>query len=471
MLVAKGVLTAKGGATSHAAVIARGMGITCITGCETLYIDETKGYMHIQQSPAIVHEGDMLSLDGSTGEIFLGSLKISTSPHTHTKAFNQILKWADNYRALEVWANADTPQEAEQARRFGAEGIGLCRTEHMFMDKCRLPLMQKFIMGLTTSDTTKSDRKNKEIVKTLQSIQQDDFIQIFHAMLDTDKKRVLPVVIRLLDPPLHEFLPAYDDLLIEITTLQINDPHNPILVEKTLLLETIRSLREANPMLGLRGCRLGLLFPSVIDMQVRAILTAAVHFLQQNIEIVPKILIPLVSHINELKHIRIQIEEIAKELCDIYKLNIPFSIGVMIEVPRAALIAGELARYADFFSFGTNDLTQTTFGISRDDAEGKFLQQYTKGVASLNGENNVQILPENPFQTLDQQGVGLLIQQSVEQARLINPEIEVGVCGEHGGDPQSIEFFHTIGLRYVSCSPYRIPVARLSSAHAALAHT
>jgi pyruvate,orthophosphate dikinase len=357
--------------------------------------------------------------------------------------FEKILKWADKFRKLKVRANADTPADAKQAFNFGAEGIGLCRTEHMFMAPDRLPVMKEMILAETKEEREKALRK-------LLPMQKQDFIGIFTAMKGN------PVTIRLLDPPLHEFLPKLEDLLVEVTTLKISKKENGELKKKEELLKKVDALREANPMLGLRGCRLGLLYPEINEMQVRAIFEAACEVAKTGLKVKPEIMIPLVGHVNELKIVREQLEKVAREVMEREKIKIKYSFGTMIEIPRAALTADEIARYAEFFSFGTNDLTQTTFGFSRDDAEGKFLFYYI----------DKKILPDNPFQTLDIEGVGELMKIAVNLGRKTRKNLKLGICGEHGGDPESVKFCHQIGLDYVSCSPYRVPIARLAAAQA-----
>ena len=348
---------------------------------------------------------------------------------------------------------------------FGAEGIGLCRTEHMFMEQERLPIVQKMILA-------KDQEERQAALDQLLPFQRSDFEGIFAAMVDPKTGEGYPVVIRLIDPPLHEFLPSYEDLLVEVTRLETEGGHEEELQEKRKMLEAVGAMREMNPMLGLRGCRLGLLFPEINIMQTRAILEAALTLAKQGKKLQPKIMIPLVGHVNELKEVRRQLEAVAKEItAEAEKAGasaVEYKFGTMIELPRAALTADQIAPVAEFFSFGTNDLTQTTFGISRDDAEGKFLLRYVDGLEEPGAKEKVKILPVNPFQTLDRDGVGQLVRMAVEKGRAANPHLELGICGEHGGDPNSIEFCHIIGLDYVSCSPYRVPVARLAAAQAAL---
>jgi len=359
-----------------------------------------------------------------------------------SEEFLKILKWADEIRKLGVRANADTPEDAKKSLEFGAEGIGLCRTEHMFMAQDRLPVMQEMIMAETKEERVQALNK-------LLKMQRQDFIGIFQAMQGN------PVTIRLLDPPLHEFLPKLEKLIEVVTELRCKN-HLKKLKEKEKILAKVQALHEANPMLGLRGCRLGILYPEVNEMQVRAIFEAACAVAKTKMKVRPEIMIPLVGHFNELKLVRAQLEKVAQEVMKKEKIEIEYKFGTMIEIPRAALTAGEIAEYAEFFSFGTNDLTQTTFGYSRDDAEGKFLFNYLEK----------KILTDNPFQTLDTTGVGKLMILAKDLGRKTRPDLKLGICGEHGGDPASVEFCHKIGLNYVSCSPYRVPLARLAAAQA-----
>jgi pyruvate,orthophosphate dikinase len=462
MLVAKGVLTARGGATSHAAVVARGLGLPCVAGCEGILVNEAQRLFHVVGSDIVIREGDDISIDGATGEVFSGIIKTVAPDYDKEEDLKQLLEWADQFRKLGVWANADYPRDARQAVKFGAEGIGLCRTEHMFMEQERLPIVQEMILA-------KSKEERQAALDQLLPFQRSDFKGIFEAMVDPETGEGYPVVIRLIDPPLHEFLPSYEELLVEVTRLEDSGNNQQELEEKRKLLEAVEGMREMNPMLGLRGCRLGLLFPEINVMQTRAILEAATELAREGKKLQPKIMIPLVGHVNELKEVRRQLEAVAKQVTAEEGVSIDYKFGTMIELPRAALTAGQIAPVADFFSFGTNDLTQTTFGISRDDAEGKFLLRYVEGLDEPGVEGKVKILPFNPFQTLDRDGVGQLVSMAVENGRKANPDLEVGICGEHGGDPDSIEFCNEVGLDYVSCSPYRVPVARLAAAQAALA--
>ena len=461
MLVAKGILTARGGATSHAAVVARGLGLPCVAGTEGIRVHEEERLFRVLGSDIVIHEGDDISIDGATGQVFAGIIKTVDADFDKEADLKQLLEWADKIRKLGVWANADYPRDAKRAITFGAEGIGLCRTEHMFMEQERLPIVQKMILA-----ENKQDRQ--AALDQLLPFQRSDFKGIFEAMVNPKTGEGYPVVIRLIDPPLHEFLPSYEELLVEVTRLETNGSNPKELEEKRKMLEAVGAMREMNPMLGLRGCRLGLLYPEINVMQTRAILEAALELAKEGKKIHPKIMIPLVGHVNELKEVRRQLEAVAEEITSEAGTAVAYKFGTMIELPRACLTAGQIATVAEFFSFGTNDLTQTTFGISRDDAEGKFLLKYVDGLEEPGATERVKILPFNPFQTLDRDGVGQLVRMAVENGRKANPDLEVGICGEHGGDPNSIEFCHEIGLDYVSCSPFRVPVARLAAAQAAL---
>jgi pyruvate, orthophosphate dikinase len=461
MLVAKGVLTARGGATSHAAVVARGLGLPCVAGTEGIRVNEEEHLFHVVGSDIVIREGDDISIDGATGEVFAGIIKTVEADFEKEADLKKLLQWADTFRRLGVWANADYPRDARRAVVFGAEGIGLCRTEHMFMEQERLPIVQKMILS-----ETKEERQ--AALDQLLPFQRSDFKGIFEAMVNPETGEGYPVVIRLIDPPLHEFLPSYEDLLVEVTRLEMSGNNPQELKEKRELLEAVGSMREMNPMLGLRGCRLGLLYPEINVMQTRAILEAAQELAKQGMKLQPKIMIPLVGHVNELKEVRRQLEAVAKEITAEAGSSIDYKFGTMIELPRAALTADQIATVAEFFSFGTNDLTQTTFGISHDDAEGKFLLKYVDGLEEPGVKERVKILAVNPFQTLDRDGVSQMVRMAVEKGRKANPHLELGICGEHGGDPDSIEFCNEVGLDYVSCSPFRVPVARLAAAQAAL---
>jgi pyruvate, orthophosphate dikinase len=464
MLVAKGILTARGGATSHAAVVARGLGLPCVAGTEGIRVSENEHLLRVVDSGFVLKEGDNISIDGATGEVFAGIIKTVEADFDKEIDLKKLLSWADKFRRLGVWANADYPRDAQRAVTFGAQGIGLCRTEHMFMEQERLPIVQKMILA-------KTKEERQAALDQLLPVQRSDFKGIFEAMVNPQTGEGYPVVIRLIDPPLHEFLPSYEELLVDVTRMETQGGHEEELKEKRKLLEAVGSMRESNPMLGLRGCRLGLLFPEINVMQTRAILEAVEELEKEGKKLYPKIMIPLVGHVNELKEVRRQLEAVAHEVDDRLGRVIEHKFGTMIELPRAALTADQIAPVADFFSFGTNDLTQTTFGYSRDDAEGKFLLKYVEGLEEPGLKERVKILPVNPFQTLDRDGVGQLVRMAVEKGRKANPNIELGICGEHGGDPNSIEFCHMIGLDYVSCSPFRVPVARLAAAQAALTQT
>jgi pyruvate,orthophosphate dikinase len=477
MLVAKGVLTARGGATSHAAVVARSLGLPCVAGAEALDIDYEARSMRVGRTT--VSEGDTISIDGTTGELYAGALPTIDPNFAEERDLATLLGWADDARRLQVWANADYPRDAERARGYGAQGIGLCRTEHMFFEESRLPTVRRMILAAVAATDAKARRAAGEPLDTdaeeaiatfdaalaeLEQTQTDDFAGLFRAMDG------LPVVIRLIDPPLHEFLPPHDELLVEVTRLRERRAMadgdaaaslDAQLAELEETLSAVESMREQNPMLGMRGVRLGLMIPDVVRMQTRAILGAASRVAAEGVTPLPEIMIPLVGHANELRETRATLEAEAAAVAARSGQTVDYKFGTMIEVPRGALTAGEIAKDAEFFSFGTNDLTQMTFGYSRDDAEGKFLLRYVER----------KILPENPFQVLDREGVGELVRIATERGRATRPNLKVGICGEHGGDPSSIAFCHDIGLDYVSCSPFRVPVARLAAAQAALAET
>lgn len=443
MLQAQGILTQRGGATSHAAVVARGLGKPCVAGCEAIRIDlDAKTF---SANEKVVREGDYISLDGGTGEVFLGQILRVEPKWEKEKELQTLLSWADGFRRLGVWANADYPRDAQRAREFGAEGIGLCRTEHMFFEEERRPIVVKMVMA-------EDEEERKALLDQLLPFQREDFEGLFEVMDG------LPVIIRLIDPPMHEFLPPREELLEEVTRLRCTGQDSRRLAEEERLLRVVESMWEVNPMLGLRGCRAGIIFPGLTEMQVRAIFQAACRKAKEGIKVYPEVMIPLVGHVNELKVEREKLERVAKDVMAEEGIEVDYKFGTMIEVPRAALTADEIAKHAQFFSFGTNDLTQMTYGVSRDDAEGKFLLQYVER----------GILPENPFQVLDREGVGQLMRMTVERGRSTHPDLEIGICGEHGGDPSSIEFCHQLGLNYVSCSPFRVPIARLAAAQVAL---
>jgi len=432
MNAAQGILTARGGMTSHAAVVARGMGKCCVAGCGAININEEGRYFIVNTH--VIKEGDFITLNGSTGDVILGQVVLTTPELTGD--FGTIMKWVDEFRKIGVWANADTPKDARVARGFGAEGIGLCRTEHMFFDPERIKAVREMILA---DDTPGRKRALEKILP----MQKGDFIGIFNEM------KGLPVTIRLLDPPLHEFLPQTDDEL-KLLSEDMGVPFEKLKARNN-------GLREFNPMLGHRGCRLGITYPEIYEMQVQAIMEAACELSKQKVKVIPEIMIPLVAHVNELKMMREMVIEIAEEVQKKYNIRVHYTVGTMIEVTRAAITADEIATQADFFSFGTNDLTQTTYGLSRDDA-GRFLPYYVeKG-----------ILDDDPFITIDQEGVGMFMRIGVEKGRKTKKNLKIGICGEHGGEPKSVEFCHKIGLNYVSCSPYRIPIAKLAGAQAAL---
>ena len=473
MLAAKGVLTARGGATSHAAVVARSMGLPCVAGAETLKIDYPKRQM--RAGDRVITEGEVISIDGTTGEIFAGELPTIEARFEDEHDLATLLGWADGVRRLQVWANADYPRDAERARAFGAQGIGLCRTEHMFFEEDRLPTVRRMILNahaataaMAKDEPSRTDY-DREAVRTfdsaledLERLQTDDFAGLFRAMDG------LPVVIRLIDPPLHEFLPSHEELVADVTrlrtTLELTAGGSGMeaeLEEREVLLHAVEAMREQNPMLGLRGVRLGLMVPDIVKMQTRAILAGAARVAAEGLTPLPEIMIPLVGHVNELRETRTILEAEVTRIVETSGQQVDYKFGTMIEVPRGALTADEIAEHAEFFSFGTNDLTQMGFGYSRDDAEGKFLMQYV----------DRKILPDNPFQVLDVAGIGQLVRIGVEKGRAAKPKLKIGICGEHGGDPQSIAFCHEVGLDYVSCSPFRVPVARLAAAQAAITQT
>jgi pyruvate, orthophosphate dikinase len=441
MVAAQAVLTSRGGMTSHAAVVARGMGKCAVCGCEAIKIDAANKRFFVGDIE--IKEGDIISVDGSLGSVMLGEVPM-IEPEISGE-FQTLLGWADEVMTLSVRANADTPEDAARAREFGATGVGLCRTEHMFMAVDRLPVVQEMILAENVEE-------RQVALDKLLPMQQVDFYGILKAMAG------FPVYIRLLDPPLHEFLPAIEELVVEITELKITGKDPQALAEKEALLTKVRGLHEFNPMLGHRGCRLGITYPEIYQMQVRAIYQATAQLLKEGVEAIPEVMIPLIIDVAELKILKDDAVAIAKEIQETEGVTFDIHVGTMIEMPRAALTADEIAVEADFFSFGTNDLTQTTLGFSRDDAEGKFMQPYL----------DKKILAENPFVVLDEKGVGKLLEMSTKLGRLANPKIKIGICGEHGGEPKSINFCHKIGMDYVSCSPYRVPIARLAAAQAAV---
>jgi pyruvate,orthophosphate dikinase len=440
MDAAKGIITARGGMTSHAAVVARGMGKPCVSGCESIKVDVEAGEFHVGK--VIVKRGDYITIDGGTGRVIRG--KVRTTDPEVSGEFGKLMQWADKVRTLKVRANADIPRDARLAMQFGAEGIGLCRTEHMFFAEDRLPIVQEMILATSTED------REKALAKLL-PMQRSDFKGLFETMDG------LPVTIRLLDPPLHEFLPKREELMVEVAILKTKSTRQTALAEKESLLQRVEELHEINPMLGHRGCRLGIVYPEITRMQTRAIIEAACDLVKKGRKVVPEIMVPLVGISKEFANQKELIVATATEIMKKKGVTIEYLIGTMIELPRAALIADQIAKEAEFFSFGTNDLTQTTYGFSRDDA-GKFINYYR--------DNN--ILDNDPFQTLDEEGVGYLVKMGIEKGRSTRPSLKVGICGEHGGDPASVEFCHKAGLNYVSCSPYRVPIARLAAAQAML---
>src|SRR5450631_1274187 len=444
MEVAAGILTSRGGMTSHAAVVTRGMGKCCVAGAGDIEVNEKKGEMRVKGK--VFKQGDWISLDGTTGRVIGGRLK--TLPATPDDPdLVKFMAWVDPLRKLRIRANADIPRDARQAVMFGAEGIGLCRTEHMFFAEDRLEHMRTMILA-------KDEKTRRLALKKLLPMQRADFLGLFKTM------HGLPVTVRLLDPPLHEFLPKREDLLVEIAKLELTKPRSPKLKELHLLLRRVEELHETNPMLGLRGCRLGIAFPEITEMQARALFEAAVAVKKAGQEVHPEIMIPLISTVEEMRNQASIIRRVVEEVFAEKGIRVEFLVGTMIELPRAALVADQIAKEAEFFSFGTNDLTQTTFGISRDDIN-KFLPAYMKA----------GIFKQDPFAVLDQDGVGQLVSGAVAKGRASRPNIKVGICGEHGGEPESVKFCHKIGLNYVSCSPFRVPIARLAAAQAAIGDT
>jgi pyruvate, orthophosphate dikinase len=444
MVEAKGILTQTGGTASHAALVARGMGRPCVVGASAIDVDVRKRMFSVNGTT--IKEGEQITIDGTTGDVYVGNVPTieAQSLNKHRSA-SAILRWADELRRLEVWANADYPRDAIKARQNGAQGVGLCRTEHMFMEQDRLPIVQAMIMATTTEE------REKQLAKLL-PIQRGDFEGIFKAMAG------LPVIIRLLDPPLHEFLPSLEDLIRETTHLKDTGEHPARLKAAEKIMSRVEELHEANPMLGLRGVRLSILFPEIPRMQVRAIMEAACNLRKRKVDAQPEIMIPLAGTVAELQAVHQELKPVAEQVQKEKGVKVPYKFGTMIEIPRAALVAGEIAKEAEFFSFGTNDLTQMTFGYSRDDAERHFIVRYLER----------KILPRNPFETIDEEGVGRLMAMAVKEGRKTRKNLEVGICGEHGGDPDSIHLCHKLGLNYVSCSPFRVPVARLAAAQAAI---
>ena len=465
---AVGIVTSRGGATSHAAVVTRGMGKPCIVGCEALQVDPERQLM--VAGDQTIKEGVEISMDGASGNVYPGYLETVRPTLDKLAEANDLLAWADQTRRLGVWANADTPTDAGQAIALGAEGIGLCRTEHMFLDPIRLPAVRRMLLNAESAEQWRRTHPDVEpgqlnatgmpgdveeffqAMAEVRQLQTDDFTQILRVMAGR------PVIIRLLDAPLHEFLPQHEALLAELAELRANSAPIAEIREKEEFLQLVESLREANPMLGHRGCRLGLTYPAIYEMQVEAIITASGELIRNGVQVHPEIMVPLTSTEEEMRRLRQALTGVAERLQQEMNGSVPYKFGTMIETPRDALVAGEIAGESDFFSFGTNDLTQMAFGFSRDDAEGKFLRFYVEE----------GILPADPFITIDPDGVGALLAMAVKNGRKTRPEMEMGICGEHGGDPASIEFCHQVGLNYVSCSPYQVPVARLAAAQAAL---
>ncbi len=464
MEVSRGILTSRGGMTSHAAVVCRGMGTPCVAGAEAFNVDEHKGVVSITMGgkPIVLKEGDWISLDGSTGEVFQGRANTLEADPT-SGILATFMGWADEFRGeFGVRANADIPRDAKVARKFGAQGIGLCRTEHMFFDEDRIPHMQAMILA-------RDEKSRRKALAKLLPMQRKDFAGLFQAM------NGLPVVIRTLDPPLHEFLPKREDLMVDIAVLPYADAKKKkelvakyerfgaeVKTLKTVLpelLKRVEELHEFNPMLGHRGCRLGITYPEITEMQARAIFEAAVQVAKKGVKVIPEVMIPLIGGAKELENQKKIVVQVAKEVLE--KAGMPdlhYLVGTMIEIPRAALTAGGVAAEAEFFSFGTNDLTQTTLGISRDDYN-SFRKDY----------EDRKIWPNDPFAVLDQEGVGRLVKLAVDEGRKTRPDLEVGICGEHGGEPTSVQFCYRVGMDYVSCSPYRVPIARLAAAQAAIA--
>jgi pyruvate,orthophosphate dikinase len=433
MVAAQGILTARGGLTSHAAVVARGMGKACVAGCADILVDEEEG--NFQVGNLTIRRGDMIAIDGSTGDVILGEVAL-TQPEELTGEFGTLISWADRFRKIGIRTNADTPRDARVTRRFGGEGIGLCRTEHMFFEGDRVVAVREMILAKD------AEERRKSLAKLL-PMQKRDFKAIFELMDG------LPVIIRTLDPPLHEFLPRKDE--------EIRKVAEGMGVSEKILKEKVNSLQEFNPMLGHRGCRLGITYPEITEMQARAIFEAACELKKKGKKPFPEIMIPLVGHVKEFELQREIVKRVASEVMKAYGVKVRYLIGTMIELPRACIVADQIGAIADFFSFGTNDLTQTAFGFSRDDS-GRFLPLYLEK----------EILRSDPFAVLDEEGVGALMQIAIEKGRKAKPTLEIGLCGEHGGEPASVDLCHRLGLDYVSCSPYRVPIAKLAAAHAVL---
>ena len=466
---AVGIVTSRGGVTSHAAVVTRGLGKPCIVGCEGIHVDLEAG--SFTANDKTVHEGEQISMDGASGSVYLGELETVSPSLEDLPEANELLRWADQTRRLGVMANADTPSDAMQALIMGAEGIGLCRTEHMFLDPERLPSVRQMLLNAEAAEAWRQENNDRpfrlenetdapqpvkdfyEALGQVKELQTGDFSGILRVM------GARSVIIRLLDAPLHEFLPPYESLLTELMELRHVGAPLADLEEKENFLQLVDSLRESNPMLGHRGCRLGLSFPAIYRMQVEAIITAGALLVKEGLDVNPEIMVPLTVDVGEMHRLREDLSLVASQVQERHGVKVHYMFGTMIETPRAALTAGEIAKESEFFSFGTNDLTQMVFGFSRDDAEGKFLRSYI----------DTGVLPNDPFASIDPQGVGALVKMGVEAGRRVRPNLEIGICGEHGGDPASVVFCHEAGLDYVSCSPFRVPVARLAAAQAALA--
>ena len=475
IIAAAGVVTSRGGVTSHAAVVTRGLGKPCIVGCEGMQVDLELREM--SGNGRTLREGDRVSMDGALGRVYTGELATVNPRLEDLPEARELLGWADETRRLGVMANADTPADARQAIVMGAEGIGLCRTEHMFLDPNRLPAVRQMLLNSEAAEEWRREHEGShidplanpfmnpevsdipsEVVDFYQALDRVKLLQTndFRGILRVMSRK--PVIVRLLDAPLHEFLPPFEELLTELATLRATGADAGVLAEKEAFLQRVGSLRETNPMLGHRGCRLGLSFPAIYRMQVEAIITAGAQLLLEGIEVHPEIMVPLTVDVEEMRRLRADLTRVAAEVQERVGVEVKYKFGTMVETPRAALTAGAVAEESEFFSFGTNDLTQMTYGFSRDDAEGKFLRNYI----------NEGVLPADPFESIDRDGVGELVRLAVKAGRKVRPDLEIGICGEHGGDPKSVAFCHEAGLDYVSCSPFRVPVARLAAAQAAL---
>ncbi|PKB80077.1 MAG: pyruvate, phosphate dikinase [SAR202 cluster bacterium Io17-Chloro-G9] len=468
IIASVGVVTSRGGVTSHAAVVTRGLGKPCIVGCESLQVDVEQGVM--TGAGKSVREGESISMNGTSGEVYLGELATVQPNLSDLPEANELLRWADETRTLGIMANADTPADAAQALSMGAEGIGLCRTEHMFLDPERLPAVRRMLLNSEAAEQWRREHNDRPFNAAMAADAPEAVVEFYEALDEVKKLQIddfkgilrvmetRPVIIRLLDAPLHEFLPPYETLLTELIELRHVNAPAAELAEKEAFLQLVESLRETNPMLGHRGCRLGLSFPAIYRMQVEAIITASAELVKDGIEVTPEIMVPLTVDVEELRRLREDLSWTSSQVQERLNEKVHYKFGTMIETPRAALTAGAIAWESEFFSLGTNDLTQMTYGFSRDDAEGKFLRSYI----------NEGVLPRDPFASIDPEGVGSLVRMTVAAGRRVNRDLEIGICGEHGGDPASILFCHEIGLNYVSCSPFRVPVARLAAAQATL---